>query len=235
MRVAVCFSGQLRFVNEYSKYILENIISKYDVDVYAHLWYDEDMLGKPFHHEFKDGYKEKIEDFVNTYHPKNMKVESKYTHFDKTKYNLVSLEYELRHLSKDLFENMIFRMESQWYSIQQSYQLIENPDQYDFIIRLRTDCYIQQPIKLEDLDKNKLYIQNGFCAGRDRKFCDWFAIGNNVAMKDYMNLYDSCSVYYINGVIHMHRFMEFAFPDSNKVTEYEFHIPIHHGFFKETK
>ena len=48
MKIAVCFSGQPRFINECSPSILENVIGNYDVDVYAHLWFDEDLQTKPY-------------------------------------------------------------------------------------------------------------------------------------------------------------------------------------------
>jgi hypothetical protein len=225
MKIAVCFSGQARNINEYSKNILEHLIKLYDTDVYAHLWYHESMLGKSFHHEHLDDvYKEKIEDFINIYNPRKIKTE-KQIDFDLAGFNIVSQEPELRHLSKQVIKEAIFRQLSQWYSVKKTYELIENPEQYDFIIRLRTDSYLTQPINLNLLVKDVLYVQTGTGAGADRKYCDWFAIGNNAVMKHYMNTYEKAIEVFSTGLLHMHRFVEYALVSRNITSiNYEFGV-----------
>ena len=47
MKVALCFSGQPRFVNECSDLIINNAIQNYDVDIFGHLWFDDDLKNKP--------------------------------------------------------------------------------------------------------------------------------------------------------------------------------------------
>ena len=123
-------------------------------------------------------------------------------------------------------------MKSQFYSVQQCYKLIENPSQYDFIIRIRSDCYIKSPLILDAVNKDTLYIQNGYCAGRDRRFCDWFALGNHTVMEKYCDTYNYIDTYYINGVIHMHKFIENVVNDFNvNVVDYEFNVPINHSYY----
>ena len=48
MKIALCFSGQPRFVNECSSLIKANVIQDYNVDVFAHLWFDDDLQTKPY-------------------------------------------------------------------------------------------------------------------------------------------------------------------------------------------
>ena len=48
MKIALCFSGQPRFVNECSPLITSNVIQDYNVDVFAHLWFDDDLQTKPY-------------------------------------------------------------------------------------------------------------------------------------------------------------------------------------------
>jgi hypothetical protein len=128
-------------------------------------------------------------------------------------------------------------MESQWYSISQCYDLIEDPEKYNFIIRIRTDCYINKPLILNNLDTDILYIQNGFCAGNDRKYCDWFALGSNSVMKTFMK--ETLYYYkknYRSGIIHMHNFIENITLDFSFTTKnYEFNVPINHMFYKYRK
>ena len=50
MKIALCFSGQPRFVNECAPLIKANVIQDYNVDVFAHLWFDDDLQTKPYKH-----------------------------------------------------------------------------------------------------------------------------------------------------------------------------------------
>lgn len=235
-RIAVCFSGQLRFVNEYSRNILKNLINLYDTDVYAHLWFDQSMIGKPFHHEFTDLYKESIDDFMHTYKPKACVTESCYSLFNECDYNFVPADNDFVSISAESIRQTIYRMESQWYSIKKSYELIENPDQYDYIIRLRTDSLITKPIVLNVLNTHTVYVQSGRQAGFDRKFCDWFAVGNNRVMAKYMNIYQRYKPYFSSGIIHMHIFLEKVLAELNvSVAEYEFGVHISHTAYKHRK
>ena len=56
MKVALCFSGQPRFVNECSDLIINNAIQNYDVDIFAHLWFDDDLKKKPYKHGGDGGW-----------------------------------------------------------------------------------------------------------------------------------------------------------------------------------
>ena len=236
IRIALCFSGQLRFVNEYSKNILKNLINLYDTDVYAHLWFDQSMIGKPFHHEFNDLYKESIDDFIRIYNPKACVTESYYSLFNERDYNFMPASNDLVSMSKESIRESIYRMESQWYSIKKSYELIENPDKYDFIIRLRTDSFITKPVVLNVLNTHTVYVQSGRQAGFDRIFCDWFALGNNRIMAKYMNIYERYKPYFSSGIIHMHVFLEKVLAELNvPVAEYEYGVHICHAVYKHRK
>ena len=46
MKIAACFAGQPRFINECAPSILENVFKDQDVDVFAHLWFGEDLTSK---------------------------------------------------------------------------------------------------------------------------------------------------------------------------------------------
>lgn len=236
MKVAICFSGQLRFVKEYSQYILPNLIQRYEnVDVYAHLWFSEENLGKPFHHEFMDEYKESPDEFIQIYSPKKCVFEKEYIHTQPISPNCN--ERELQSMKPEDRIKSIYRIFSQWYSVQKCYELIEKPEDYDFIIRIRTDAFIQQPIILEGLNKSLLYVQSGRCAGYDRKYGDWFALGGPEIMKIFcLQTYNDVFTLYKNGIIHMHRFMELSLSKyNNRCMEYDFSIPINHSFYKVRK
>ena len=81
MKVALCFSGQPRFVNECSDLIINNAIQNYDIDVFAHLWYDDDLKNKPYKHGGDGGWEKQrisnnaVDDFIKLYNPKDILVE----------------------------------------------------------------------------------------------------------------------------------------------------------------
>jgi hypothetical protein len=212
------------------------LIQQYEkVDVYAHLWYSEEMLGKPFHREFLDEYKESPDEFIQIYSPKKCLFEKKYIHTQPISTNCN--ERDLENITPEDRADCIYRMFSQWYIVKKCYELIENPEEYDFIIRLRTDAFIQKPILLDVLNKSVLYVQSGRGAGHDRRFCDWFALGGPEIMKKYcLETYNDIFTYYQNGIIHMHRFMELTLSKYKKdCLEYDFSVPIVHSFYKIRK
>ena len=73
MKLALCFSGQPRFVNECSDLILSNVIQDYNVDVFAHLWFDDALQSQPYKHGGDGKWKDQripitaIDDFINKY------------------------------------------------------------------------------------------------------------------------------------------------------------------------
>ena len=81
MKVALCFSGQPRFVNECSDLIINNAIQNYNVDVFAHLWFDDDLKNKPYKHGGDGGWDKQrisnnaIDYFKKLYNPKDILIE----------------------------------------------------------------------------------------------------------------------------------------------------------------
>ncbi len=58
MKVALCFSGQPRYIEKSFEQFDKNILSCNDVDVFAHLWWDDSYKGKSFVWESTDKYPE---------------------------------------------------------------------------------------------------------------------------------------------------------------------------------
>ena len=46
MKIALCLSGQPRYLDEGFYYLYENILKKYSVDVFIHTWWDNEMKNK---------------------------------------------------------------------------------------------------------------------------------------------------------------------------------------------
>ena len=204
MKIALCLFGLPR----YSEYVLntlkQNLLNLYDVDVYAHFWWSENMIGEFKHREFYDVWESdtvtKLEKIIPF---KKLKVEPQ-IHFDLSNFKHISLEPDLKHLSKDICKDILFSNKSKWYSTYQSYLLIDNPTEYDFIIITRLDCDYSKPIDVSKLTTNKLYLQDGYRSGNNRKYTDVFAIGCPVAIKYYAEIYKHTDKYHVYGVFHLH-------------------------------
>ena len=78
MKIALCFSGQPRYIEKSFEQFQRGIFEKNDVDVFAHLWWDDSYKGKTFVWESDDRYPEDynpLEAFKEKFKPKNIIVE----------------------------------------------------------------------------------------------------------------------------------------------------------------
>jgi len=67
-------------------------------------------------------------------------------------------------------------MKCQFQGIADCVDLIENVDDYEYIVRMRTDLIFLSEIEMKDLETDVVLNQDGFVAGRDRPNSDWFFI-----------------------------------------------------------
>ena len=81
MKIALCFSGNIRDLNE-TKNFWSELIKKYDIDVYASFWdIDNEELG------------DTLNNFLTIYTPKKYEIEN-YKIFKETTQDLASLNVE---------------------------------------------------------------------------------------------------------------------------------------------
>lgn len=172
MKVALCFYGQPRYINNPYVWLSHKywIIDKYNTDVYVHSW----ISGSEKEFEFSDWVQNKqniTEDInssniiLNKYKPKKYIFESpKEFSLDEQSKNLLKQkekEYCSRingsFLWSDLNENNCL---SHLYSISKVLNLCEKD--YDWIILTRFDNYIKNFPNLYNLDNNGLYLDNQF-------------------------------------------------------------------------
>ncbi len=111
-------------------------------------------------------------------------------------------------MDSDVIRSIVTRQRSQWYSI---YWSMSNPnlEDYDFIVRARTDLTFNEPIKFSDYEPNKVYMMDGAIqCGGDRHYQDWFWFGPPHLMSKINKTYDKILPFYKNGLRHMHELME---------------------------
>ena len=136
LKVALCFSGFIRDI-DYTKEFWTSLIDKYDIDVYASLWDDENL-------EVNDT----IENFKKIYNPKSIEVEN-YLKFKKSTLSVVTPQIKPpTSLLQDLIDySKEFHTLSMWYKIWKS-NTLANESEYDIVIRARTDSYLKGDFEL---------------------------------------------------------------------------------------
>lgn len=138
MKVALCFSGHMRDLNE-TKEFWTNLIQKYNIDVYASFWDIEN-----------EQLDDTIKEFEKVYTPKKMEVES-YTAFKQSTQDLASLHIQSPNVINELFQNTsnAFGQLSMYYKVWKANLLSKQLGiEYDLIIRARIDTLLDERFEL---------------------------------------------------------------------------------------
>lgn len=207
MKIALCFFGLPRLINEchddIKKYFIENI----NVDIYAHFWWSPDYCGKINRLHVKEKYPidyQPIELFKNIYKPKKIIYEecpiSDQNHIFKINgWTTCNAEDENEFYLKIITNYIKYTFYSRYLSQYKCYKLIENVNDYDLIIFLRTDLIRFDNLRTFIQDFQNCNIENNvYCASSlhggpmfggeypDRA-CDWFEIISPIYVDKYMN------------------------------------------------
>jgi hypothetical protein len=155
MKIAISLRGQPRDYLRGYEFLNNEIISKYDVDVFGHAWWDKDSISEKY-----DSNPHSLD--------LNYRIEEDIPDKLKYLYNFKKLNIEkprkftpLRKYNNEQFYNSL---NSQYYSLKKGLEDVEeyelaNNIQYDFIIITRWDIYSSNPfINLNELDNTKIYV-----------------------------------------------------------------------------
>ena len=153
-RIALCYSGQPRdFIHAVENHREHFGLGKDNVDVFAHLWFDESVVGRVFTIPSKGVWPgSEIKDWISeNWKPKKIVYEpprgfneeiSNWRDFGHPKDNQISQFYSMEQVMKfkrDHEEKHNFK--------------------YDYVVRMRTDTVFLKPFgKIEDYDKDKLHV-----------------------------------------------------------------------------
>ena len=184
MRIAVLLSGQPRFLERCYPFIYEFILRPNDMpDVFAHLWWSEELCSKPYKSGGDGGWiHQRIsttapQTFLKLYEPVRVSVEPPKT----WEFTPPRLSAVIEGASEgDLSNNL-----SMFYSMYQANELKkayehENGFRYDWVIRFRTDLEIYTPVICRDLRPNIFYFSD--IGQRSEFVCDWLNIANSAQM-----------------------------------------------------
>jgi hypothetical protein len=142
MKIALVMAGLPRFFDSHTyNTIKEHFLDKYDCDIYAHFWFNENE---------DDNY------IVSHWIPKNVFPKDTITKFREL-YKPVKLEYEHTMTKDESSTNEWYIMKSLYTSKQKAFNLISDVNQYDFIINMRSDSVFLRVPDLSKFDKLKIH------------------------------------------------------------------------------
>lgn len=204
MKIALLFSGQPRYIRECYPSIKENLLDKYNCDIYSHLWWDDAYIGKKFKFHASDQYTENMKDvFLDLYQPKEFVFEAQ-KHFDSAIYptDTGEMAQDLGNIpTRKLWcREVIFKQKSMWYSALQAYNLYyKHRYDYDMVIRLRTDLLLTKEIDGDKIKPDFLYIDE---FENQQQLCDWFAISKSPEkIGQYHQVYNNIHPWSLNGIL----------------------------------
>lgn len=209
MKIALCFSGQPRFINEVSPFILKNICEGYDVDTFFHFWFDEDLQTKPYKYGGNGGWDKQrisqtaIEDAIRVYNPKLYKVEKSKKFIDSNLYTDICYRNNgeeikwTKHWKEANEPNYRDRHVNNWISCHYSLNQVcllkkeyeyANDFKYDYVVRCRSDTIVHSKIIFEQYDKNTIYY-TGLLNQPDGMIADWLNFGGSKIMDVFMSTF----------------------------------------------
>lgn len=202
MKIAVCFSGQPRFVPECSKSIIENVFQDYYVDVFAHLWFDEKLLKEPYKYGGDGGWEKQrisqqaIEDFKKIYSPIKLVTERSCNFYDsymEDDFELSQNRYWPGSLTEpNYMERQIKNTLSNFYSMSEVNRLkliyeYRNNFKYDWVFKIRTDVNVHQKIDLSKYNRSSFTCTS--LMQQPPHINDWFCFGGSDIMDVFMGVF----------------------------------------------
>ena len=217
MKIALCISGQPRYVRHCFPEIHNKFIKNHDTDVFFHCWYEPAKVGQKFEFLVNDrrtGHLEPDIDKVilDLYKPKLNIIEP------QINFNIDFLNGKHTGMIRP------FSIPSMWYSIKKAndlkteYEALHN-FKYDLVIRCRFDLVFDTyNIDIEKLDPTQLHVAgelnptlNDQCAISSSENIDW-----------YSKMYDKLEYYskIMNNMVNEHTLTHHICKESKIVVNY---------------
>lgn len=172
MKIALCFCGQARSFEKGYEYYKRNLLDHYDVDVFIHTW------------SFPESEK-----LIELYKPRSHIVQD--VMFDERWDKIYTRTPNAEKWPPRFIFNGL-------YSMMQANRLSQ-VDNYDWIIKTRTDYALNVQIPFADLDNSKLYIPNCRMVPERDFGNDQFAFSSQENMNTYMSTWQYVDLYYDAG------------------------------------
>jgi hypothetical protein len=221
MKIALLLTGFLRSYKSNYLNLYHYFIKKYNPDIYCISWdlqEDNILINKDIYNLYNNVINCKVEPLIS--------------------YNINKKEFIPLLRENDVFlhnsrakEHGSYwanRLIDQWKLVNEGYKLIDNPNKYDIIFRLRYDILLHQEVFLKK--NNSLNIPHDIGGWN---FSDHMAYGNNEIMKIYCNLYNNIEKLYIDYNIDITHAIEMPkFYISKNLINWEYDSSIKYGILK---
>jgi len=224
MNIALLICGQARYYKDGYKSIKENIIDKYNPDIYIHTWKYKNnyAYSAPWNNLGKIKIDDNdINDYIKLYNPKKYKIENSLEKIPLTK------DYE-RTSSKYTKYNYYL------YSLNECYNLIENKLDYDIYIIVRSDVIIYNFPK-----PNLEYIQIYNRSPNKEEVIDTMIITIPCKYIDiYVDLVNKIDIYYDKGYTLNYEEMTHAHFKENNLYDYTIKLDkiyFNWGYFRDNR
>jgi len=162
-RIALCYSGRPRSILEcYNNHVQYFGLGNSNVDVFAHLWFDQNLVGTNFRNDVNQGTwpDESIKSWIDeNWKPKTIVYEKprSFEHMFAGEWEK-KLQWHHGH-QKDHQISMFYGIEKV-INLKKEYEE-KNNFKYDYVMRIRTDLlFLEDPGNFENYDKNKLHVFN---------------------------------------------------------------------------
>lgn len=207
-KFAVCFSGYPRFVKTQFENIKNNFLDGLgDYDIYAMFQWPNDWKNTLMHVSHDDKFEtNEVKDFEELYGSLSLKklVTISPYDFSHLEFNGGNAEPDLSGVSEEILRDLFYRQKCQFQGIEDCIKLIDNPSDYKFVVRMRTDLIFHSEIVMKDLESDVILNQDGFVAGANRPNSDWFFIAPTDKLEFFTEL-SKIEEHFKNGVVGHHR------------------------------
>lgn len=194
MRIALCLSGQARFVEQgYNEVLYPFILKDNNIDIFIHTW---DINKTQIGSQFLAGDRHPVgEPITVNLIDKTLKLYNPKKHIVEPQQQFPIFPWAPNHMPGFYSKNVY----SMFYSIHQSNKLkseyeIENNFKYDWVIRSRFDIMLNSKINFNEFNNNVINNPNG-CFNNEKGYTDCFAFSNSKNMDVYSDTYnyiDNC-------------------------------------------
>ena len=195
MKIAIVMTGHVKGWRKAYEGLQNCVLEKHDVDFYISTW-DVDNAGRNGDKDLFPGVT--IDPVVELYKPKKYCIEN-HTKYHENRFASITFEereddvFKTNEHAKGHGTYWVERMRDMWYIIKQGYLLIDYPEEYDLIMRLRFDIVFDS-ITFQKTDVPIfLYVDDSAL-----HVFDLFGYGPPDAMKVYFHMFDHIEPMYKN-------------------------------------
>ena len=202
MKIALLLTGHARLWVSQRTYegIKTALLDHHDVDIFISTWSIDNLGRAKGTADWAEPMPINLEDYIQLFQPKKIHIEDHYKFYANRFPNI-----ELLERPEDVFKVnshaaahgswWLERLRDQWYMVKQGWDLIDNPEQYDIIIRSRSDSYLE-PF---DFQTDNLVVPDRKVDGwQNWSVCDLMAYGPPAMMEKYCTMFDHMESMYVN-------------------------------------